>query len=279
MTAEALSQAYAYCETEVRQGDPDRWLACLYWPTSARPYICALLAFSLEIAKVRDTVSEPMLGELRYQWWRDAIEAAAPAGNPVAIALIDTIQTFNLDRERLLALIEARSFDLYDDPMASTEALEGYAKDTSSSLFEAIARILAPGRLPGVAVDEAGRAYALTGLLRGLPYQVIKGQLYLPHDVLTRFQCPAEHVLAHRNSPAIGVVLNAMRARVRAHLAAMHDALADAGPSGAACLPAFLCEPYLKRMETPGLDPFQTPIELSRLRRLFALWRGARIIR
>ena len=275
----STATAYAHCETEVRASDPDRWLASLFWPVAARSHICAILAFSLEIAKVRGTISEPMLGEIRYQWWRDAIEASAPAGNPVAVGLIDTIETFNLDRARLLALIEARSFDLYNDPMPSLQALEGYARDTSSTLFEAIARILAPGRLPSAAIDAAGRAYALTGLLRGLPYQVMKGQLTLPLDVLARFQLPPEHVLTHRNSPALGLVLGTLRARVRVHLQAMHDGLAEAGPSAAACLPAFLCEPYLRRMEAPGLDPFQTPIELSRLRRLVALWRGARAIR
>ena len=54
---------------------------------------------------MRDTVSEPMPGEIRYQWWRDAIEARQGGGNPVAEALLDTIGKFNLDAARLLALI------------------------------------------------------------------------------------------------------------------------------------------------------------------------------
>ena len=271
-----LAAAYAHCEAELRRDDPDRWIASLYWPQAARPHAQALLAFSLEIARVRGTVSEPMPGEIRYQWWRDAIEARQGGGNPVAAALIDTIARFNLDPERLLALIEARSFDLYDDPMASEDALEGYLRDTSSTLFEAIARVLAAGRLPPPCVDAAGRAYALTGLLRGLPYQVMRGQLFLPLDLLTRIQLPPEHVLAHRNSPALGLVLNALRARVRGHLEAMRAGLPEAGAAAGACLPAALCEPYLRKMETPGLDPFATPIELPRWRRQWVLWRAAR---
>lgn len=269
------SSAYAFCEAQVRRDDPDRWLASLFWPETARRHAHALLAFNLEIARVRETVSEPMLGEIRFQWWRDAIAAGQGGGNPVAEALIETITRFNLDVERLLALIEARSFDLYDDPMPSEAALEAYVRDTSSTLFEAIARVLAPGRLPPPAVDEAGRAYAITGLLRGLPWQVMKGQLFLPLDVLERYQLPPEHVLAHRNSPALGIVLNALRTRVRSHLAAMRAGFADAGPAAAACLPAFLCEPYLRRMEAPGLNPFATPIEMPQWRRQWALWRAA----
>ena len=272
----ASEQDYAHCEAVVRDGDRDRWLASLFWPQPARRHAHALLAFNLEIAKVHETVSQPMLGEIRYQWWRDQIAAGQGGGHPVAEALIDTIGAFNLDAERLLALIEARGFDLYDDPMPSTLVLENYARDTASTLFESIARILAPGRLPPPAVDEAGRAYALTGLLRGLPYQVMRGQMFLPADVLDKFQLPAAEVMAHRNSPALGLVLNAMRAKVRVHLAAMRGSLAEAGPAAAACLPASLCEPYLRRMEAPGLNPFETPIELPQWRRQWVLWRAAR---
>ncbi len=276
--ADALAAAYGLCAQQVRAGDPDRWTCSLYWPEHARRHAHAVLAFNLALAGVRASVTQPMAGEIRFQWWRDAIAKAEPAGNPVAEALLDTIRLFNLDADALLAAIEARSFDLYEDPMPSEPALEVYLRDTSATLFEAIARILAPGRLPAPAVGEAGRAYALTGLLRGLPWQVRQGQLYLPLDLLERFQLPPGAVLAHRNSPALGLVLNALRARVRNHLDAMAAGLETmaAGAGSSACLPAFLCAPTLKAMEAPGLDPFATPIELSPLRRQWALWRASR---
>lgn len=271
----AGAAAYAHCEAEVRRDDRDRWLASLFLPDAARPHVHALLAFNLEMAKVRDTVSEPMLGEIRFQWWHDALSNGTAAGHPVAEALLDTIERCHLDVGRLDGLIEARSFDLYDDPMPSLDAYEGYARATSSSLFDCTAQILAPGFPPDAASDAAGRAYAMTGLLRGLPWQVMEGQLYLPLDVLSRFQLPPDEVLAHRNSPALGFVLNDLRARVRSHLTAMQAALPDC-PAPLACLPAFLCEPYLLRMEKPGLDPFKTPIELPQWRRQWVLWRAAR---
>ncbi|WP_158807931.1 squalene/phytoene synthase family protein [Beijerinckia sp. L45] len=271
----AAASAYAHCETEVRRDDRDRWLASLFLPDAARPHVHALLAFNLEMAKVRDTVSEPMLGEIRFQWWRDALANGAAAGHPAAEALLDTVVRCKLDIAPLLALIEARSFDLYDDPMPSLDAYEGYVHATSATLFACTAQILAPGFPASAATQAAGRAYAMTGLLRGLPWQVMKGQLYLPLDVLARFQLPPDEVLAHRNSPALGFVLNDLRARVRGHLKTMHAALPDC-PAPLACLPAFLCESYLRRMEKPGLDPFATPIELPQWRRQWVLWRAAR---
>ena len=275
---DGLDAAYALCAEQVRAGDPDRWTASLYWPEAARRHAHAVLAFNLAIAKVAESVTQPMAGEIRLQWWRDAIGNDEPAGNPVAEALLDTIHRFNLDTERLQAALEARAFDLYDDPMPSEQALETYLCDTSATMFGAVARILAPGLLPPAAADAAGRAYALTGLLRGLPWHVREGRMILPLDLLDRFQLPPGEVLAHRNSPALGLCLQALRARVRNHLDAMRAGLAAAGPAAQACLPAFLCPAYLRKMEAPGLDPFATPIELAPLRRQWVLWRASRTL-
>ena len=270
------AQAYAHCFDLLRDNDRELWLASLFWPEATRPHAHALFAFGLEIARVRDLVSEAALGEIRYQWWREAIENDSPAGHPVAVALLDTVVRFNLDKARLLALIEAHGFDLYDDPMPSEFALENYARDTVSTLFESVARVLAPGRVPPPCVDAAARAFALTRLLRALPFQTMRGQLYLPLDVLERLQVKPELVLAHRNSPGLGLVLQTLRARVRVNLREMRDTLHGAGPARAACLPAFLCQPYLRRMEAPGLNPFATSIELAPWRRHWTLWRAAR---
>ena len=62
-----------YCHDLVRAGDKDRYLASLFAPDELRPYLLALYAFNIEIARVRETVSEAALGEIRLQWWRDAI--------------------------------------------------------------------------------------------------------------------------------------------------------------------------------------------------------------
>ena len=274
--SESRTKAYAQCFDIVREGDRDLWLASLFWPAEARPHAHAILAFGLEIARVRELVSEPTLGEIRYQFWRDILDNDASAGHPVAQALLDTVQRFNLDKGRLLALIEARSFDLYDDPMPNEAGLENYLRDTTSVLLEAIARVLAPGRLPPPCIDAGGRAYGLVGLLRGLPYQVMRGQLFLPLDLLERQQLVPEDVLTHRNSPGLELVLQTLRARARLHLREMRESLLGAGAARAACLPAVLCESYLRRMEAPGLDPFATPVELPQWRRQWALWRGAR---
>ena len=70
---DSIAWAYAACEALVRDNDPDRFFATLFAPADMRPHIFALYAFSHEIARVRESVSEPMPGEVRLQWWRDAL--------------------------------------------------------------------------------------------------------------------------------------------------------------------------------------------------------------
>ena len=62
-----MNGAPAYCQNQVRQHDRDRYLTALFAPPARRPGLFALYAFNLEVAKVREAVSEPMLGHIRLQ--------------------------------------------------------------------------------------------------------------------------------------------------------------------------------------------------------------------
>jgi phytoene synthase len=266
---ETLAADYAHCDALLRRDDRARWLASLFLPSRLRPHVNALYAFSLEIARVRQLVSEPRLGEIRFQWWREVLAGDGEAAHPVAAALLDTMARYSLPREPFISLIDARLFDLYDDPMPSAAALEAYAKATASSLFRLAARIVGDGEES--AADDAGVAYAVTGLLRALPWHLAAGQIYLPLDLLASHGLKPEGLRSGRDA-ALLAVLDDLRALARRHLRAA--ASAGAGKS-AAYLPLALCEPYLRQMEKPGYDPFVSRVELPDWRRLWLLWRGA----
>ena len=277
-----LGAAYAHCDALVREHDRDRWLACLFAPFDKRRYLHALYAFSLEIARIRDLVSDPRPGEIRYQWWREAIEGA-PRGDisahPAASALLATVQKFRLPRAALTDLIDARTFDLYDDPMPGLRQLEGYCGETCSALYRLASLILADSRDPGGAdaVGHAGVAYALTGLLRALPWHAARGQVYLPADHLARFGVTREEIVAGKTSAGLLAALAELRGVARGHLKqALQLRIALAAPARAALAPVLLVEPYLKRMETAGYDPFRSIVALPQWRRQWALWRGSR---
>lgn len=286
-----LAEAYAHCETLLHENDKDRFLADLFLPAHVRPHAQALHAFSFEIARVREAVSEPMPGELRHQWWRDTLAAEARGdvtANPVAAALLDTIERFRLPKARLEALIDARGFDLYDDPMPDLATLEAYGRDTASGLFVLVALMLDAGSrratadaddAPQRAVEEAARpaglAYAYTGLIRALAFNAAKGRVYLPADLLRPHGASLEDILGGRTTPALLAAIADWRSEARRHLAAAKSALASLPKSlRPAFLPLALVEPYLRRTEAADYDPFRTPIELPQWRRQWILWRG-----
>lgn len=278
----ALAEQYLYCDEAIRSADRDRWLANLLAPADKRWHLSALYAFSLEIARVREIVAEPLPGQMRFQWWRDALAGEARGGiegHPVAAALIDTIERFRLPRKAFTDLIAARTFDLYDDPMPSEADLEGYCGETSSALIRLATLVLAGGADPGgaEAAGHAGVAYAMTGLMRALPWHSARGQVFLPADLLARHGIGRDALLARRPSAALAAVLAEMRARVRGHLEAARTAMARVQrPARAAFLPMALCPAYLGLMERPSYDPFATRIDLPQWRKQWILWRASR---
>jgi phytoene synthase len=165
-----MESAYRYCAELVRAADKDRFLASLFAPEDRRRGLFALDAFNIEIARVHEKVRDAMAGEIRLQWWREAIggeRAGEAAANPVAAALNETAARHALPLAPLLKMIEAYAFDLYDDPMPSIAALEAYVEATSSALIALSARILA-GDHPAIAeaARPAGLAYGMAGLVR-----------------------------------------------------------------------------------------------------------------
>jgi len=278
----SLPEAYAYCTALVREHDGDRYIASLYAPESQRPALHALYAFSHEIARIRALVSEPLPGEVRMQWWRDLLEGEGRGetqGNPVAAALLDTVARYRLPIAPLTSLIEARIFDLYDDPMPRMSDLEGYAGETSSALIRLACLVLGNGRDPGgaAACGHAGVAYALCGLMRAFPWHSAAGQVYIPADILARNGVTRDDIVSGRGGPGVLYSLKDLRERARGQLKALQR-LRETMPSAVApaFLPVALVEPYLKRMERGGYDPYRTIVTLPAWRRQWAIWRAAK---
>ena len=167
-------QSAAFCADLVRSHDFPRYASTLFLPSVHRRPLLALYAFNVEISRVRDQVSQPLPGEMRLQWWIDMLlgqDHGGVEGNPVAAELLWAIRTWRLPVDRLVRLVEEHEFDLYNDPMPSLAALEGYANDTASTLFACGARFLLR---PSEAIDHlarhAGLAYGMVQAISALPH-------------------------------------------------------------------------------------------------------------
>jgi phytoene synthase len=271
--------AYAHCSETVRERDRDSYVAALFAPEPVRKHLLALDAFSGEVARVRDAVSEPALGEIRLQWWRDALASGDAGGHPIATALLETVRTFALPLAAFEMLLDARSFELYDDPMPSLRDLEGYAGETASSLLHLAATILAEGHNPesATAAGHGGVALAMVAIMRALPLHASRRQCYLPDDLVTAHALDREALFAGRPTPELAAVLAEMRSLARTHLAEAERAVEDiAAEIKPAFLPLALVGPYLDRMEGADDDPFTRAVALAPWRRQWLIWQRAR---
>jgi phytoene synthase len=279
-----LAEHYALCGAALRESDRDRWLACLFAPDAARSHLFALYAFNAEVSRIRDHVSQPILGEMRLQWWLDALNGG-PGGeirgdlhaHPIADALLATVENCALPRKILSDLLEARRFDLYDDPAPDVQFLESYCGETCSSLFRLAGLILggAGGNDSAEAAGHSGCAYAITGLLRAFPWHVANQQCYVPRDVLARHGLEPRNLFAREDSLALRAALAEMRALARDHLAGARKAVALLPEAERLAYRVLsLPELYLREMERKDYDPYKSVVEVAQWRRQWALWRG-----
>jgi len=255
----------SYCAQELRRLDHDRYLVGLFAPAARREDLFALFAFNLELARAPELVSEPMLGRIRLQWWRETLDTIAAGGEvthgvagPLAAALRGGLRRVELDK-----MIDAREFDFEKRTPPTLDALEGYATATSATLLRAALGVLeVRSESLRLAAERVGVAYALTGLLRAVPFHAGQRRLYLPDDLREEAGLRVAELFELRSSPALRQVAQRIAARAEEHLAA-----ARAATQGTAINPrpvllhATLAARALARLRRAEHDPFAAVVQ------------------
>ncbi len=273
----------AYCAGQVRRHDHERYLTALFAPARRRPAILALYAFNLEVARIREAVSEPLLGRVRLQWWRDAIGAVYDRGNPprhpVLEALAPAVHAHHLSREHFDRLLDAREHDLDEVPPPDLRALMAYAEASSGGLGMLVMEALGhAGGAARAAASEVGTAWALVGLIRAVPYHAAAGRVRLPMDLLSRWDVDADAI--RKGPPPDGlnkvievIACNALELLANARAASLHVPR-SARPG---LLLATLAGAALEDIRRVGHDPFRlTPVAPWRpIRLVWAALRGS----
>jgi phytoene synthase len=271
-------EAAGFCAELVRTHDFARYASTLLVPAAERRALLALYAFNVEISRVRVQVSQPLPGEIRLQWWTDMLAGQGHGGiegNPVAAELLRTVERGRLPVDRLTRLITEHQFDLYNDPMPTMPALEGYLNDTASALFSMAAMVVA---MPSEAIEHlarhAGLAQGMAQVMASLPFDASRRQLYVPLQVLADHGCGIEDVFAGRQTPKLRAALDQFLDVAGRHVKTAFALLATVPPPvRTVFLPLALVRRDLEWMF--GHDPF-VPRAASRFRILWTLWRASR---
>ena len=273
--AEHRPDDIAYLTKQVRAHDRPRYYATLFTPASARADLFALYGFAAEIARIPDLVSEPMLGEIRLAWWREALapgnDAVSGGGmSPAARSLKKIIARHSLPLAPFEALIAARSGDLYSNPPASMADVEGRLGETESALFQ-LAAIVSGSAGPdsAEAAGHAGIAYGLARQLARFAEERARGRAVLPAHLLAQEELTVVELFAAEPPPALTKVISAMARFARHHLRNARERLAEMPPAARlAFLPLVVVEPLLKRIDQMDDDILSRPAGISDLETL-----------
>ncbi len=274
-----------YCGEQVRRHDHDRFLCSLFAPTHARDALQVLYALNIELARIPDVVSEPMLGRIRQQFWRESIDKIFAGGTPrepVGAELAGVVAGFGLARHDFDRLLDARSRDLDDNPPETLDALVTYADGTAGALAGLSADVL------GVtdpesrgAARSAAIGFALTGLIRAIPFHARRRRLWLPGDLSRTLGLDAEALFRGEAGPAAREVIAAVAAEAGGRLASARSQRPQIDRRTLpALLPATLAALGLGRLRRAGFDPFdRRVVEIGPLVRLTRLTAAAAVNR
>jgi NADH dehydrogenase [ubiquinone] 1 alpha subcomplex assembly factor 6 len=246
----------------VRLHDRDRYQTALFASSDRREALFALYAFNYEVARVRESVTQPMLGQIRLQWWREVI-AAAYAGAParqheIVTPLVAAIGEFGLSRAFFDRIIDTRERDLDDMPPADLAALVDYAEGASSALIYLALEALGGAEPASVEAARAvGIAYALTGLLRAMPFHAAAGRCYIPREVASRVGLDPVSYKRRRDTASLRSAAAELAELAATYLAAGRlNAGRIKRRASAALLPAIIADRFLLRLKRAGNNPF-----------------------
>ena len=275
--------ASQYCTDQVRKFDRDRFLCSLFAPSSVRADLCALYAFNLDVGNIVVTTTEPLIGLMRLQWWRDTLDAVfqgnkAPVGSPVAERLAQVIQQHNLSRACLDDILDVRSEGLEAQVFADEAALDRRAEADVTVTCLALNILGVDDAISIAAGRHVGLAWGTLGLARSFPYRHQAGWHPFPQTWSedTATVSPAAGTRITDNKwPAL---TERLAARVKDHLSAARISADQVTHAAApALLPGTLADTYLRRLRRNGHDLFDTGMRAVGAGTLLKLaWRAQR---
>jgi len=250
-----------FCNDLVKKIDYEHWYSSMFMPGNARKGAMAIRAFNIELANIKNLVSNEQVGMIRLQWWKDVINnlfEGKIVENPVIMALGDTLDEFKLTKTWFLRIINARQKDISVRQPFSLKEIEDYAEQTSSSLLYLNLELLNINRDPNSdhAASHLGIATGLVILLKALPYHLKAKQLYLPMELTTKHSISQESLFRGEFSDKLKDVVYDIANTARSHLDLSRELQPKLKkPAHVALLSAGFMSDFLSRLEKNDFNP------------------------
>jgi len=270
-----MSDPQETIEETVKRVDPDRYFSALFAPALLRRHLLTLYAFNHEIARVAETVRQPMMGEIRLEWWRETLESARsgrPRDYALARALSELFAAHTLPTELFDAILNARAFDATPDLFADWSEVGDYCDQTSGNLMRLAAHIL--GGAQDDLAREGGTAYAIAGLIRSLRFHAARHKVYLPQDLLSAVGLLPDQIMAGKFDAKVKAAIAQTVLKADEHCRAAR-LLKTPRALLPAFLPAALVPLYLRRAKRRSFDPLKQSGDVAQHRKQLVLLRAA----
>ena len=241
----------------------------------------ALYAFNAELARIPDLVTEPALGEMRLQWWRDVVDRSDRSGGtgaPVADALVAVINTYELPRHLVLGMIDARSADLDGGGFPDLQALKAYFYKSDGTLFMLSTYVVGGmDEQNGKIANKAGLAWGITNVLRSLPHDAASGRVMVPLSLLERQEVLPEQLLAGEESDRLVNLIDELADEARAARTEVRPQIDNLkNDQRSVFAPLALVEAYLAAVQAPGRSIMHEIADINPLKRFAKLWLASR---
>ncbi|CUA72519.1 NADH dehydrogenase (ubiquinone) complex I, assembly factor 6 [Rhizoctonia solani] len=253
--------------------------------SAAQPGYFALRAFNIELAMIRETVSKPIIGKMKMQFWRDAIKSITdnrPMKHPIAIALHEASQGAKLPPYYLKRMIDARDEDLDRESHITLEGVTQYAESTSSTLLYLLLSLLHQSHSDTFAhaASHVGIAHSFVTLLRALPFHATKRRMIIPVEITAKHRVRQEEVF-RMGGDAQGIedAVFEFATVANDHVLIARDTFKESGVPGEA-MPVFLSAvpvvSFLNRLEEVNFDAFAPQLQAKSWRLPLSIWRASR---
>lgn len=255
-----------YCLELVRSRDYEGFVCSLLFPEEARRSSLALRAFNVELAQVKDSVSQKTIGLMRMQFWKTAIEEIyhdEPPNQPVSAELWRAVRKHYLTKRWLQRVVSEREKGLEERAYRNLQELESYSENTQSSLLYLLLETLG---LKDVHADHAashiGKAHGIVTCLRATPYHSGRRRVYLPMDICIKHGASQEEFIRGSRDSSVKDVVFDIASQAHAHLQHARSFKQNVSPAAA---PAFLhtvvLEDYLQRLRRADFDVFHPSLQ------------------
>jgi len=277
-------QHYSYCRDFVQKHDYEAYLVSHLYPADKRKGYFAIKAFYGELATVQDSVSSPIIGEMRMQFWRDAVKSLAvgrPPHHPIAIALHDVSQSTSLQPYHMKRIVDARTEELQGSSHLTVDSLIAHGESTASTHYYLLLSLLGlSSDTLSHAASHLGIAHCISTLLRALPFHASKGRMVIPAEITAKHGVSHEEVF--RKGPASKGIDDAvfdLATIANDHLMTAREMFGDtAGKVPRVAMPIFGAgvpiATFLERLEAVDFKVFHPTLQLRRWSLPWRVWRS-----